>query len=142
MSIRPRKKRHRGSVSKVPMAPMIDMVFLLLVFFMTASAMSQGGAKVELDLPESLRSEVDEDLSGRLTISLDASGEAFLGNQAMDREALRLLFKERRSENPALKLRIRADRSVPFLHVKRVMRLAAEQGVESYLFGTHQGEGA
>ena len=35
------------------MAPMIDMVFLLLVFFMTVASVAKSQKVVELDLPES-----------------------------------------------------------------------------------------
>ena len=44
------------------MTPMIDMVFLLLVFFMTVSTLAQADRQVELELPESASSDVPNDL--------------------------------------------------------------------------------
>jgi len=61
------------------MAPMIDMVFLLLVFFMCVSSLSQAGHRVELNLPESTSSETPKDLSKRLLLSIQKDGSFYLG---------------------------------------------------------------
>ena len=49
------------------MTPMIDMVFLLLVFFMTVSTLAQADRAKKLDLPPSAQSDVPEaeDLADR-----------------------------------------------------------------------------
>jgi biopolymer transport protein ExbD len=52
------------------MAPMIDMVFLLLVFFMCVSSMAQADKAIPLELPESEASKVPKDLSDRGTLSM------------------------------------------------------------------------
>ena len=121
------------------MAPMIDMVFLLLVFFMTASAASQAGNKLELDLPEAPSSKVPKDLSNRLIVSIDAEGVQHIGRAPVDDEELRERLLAFREEQPRVKLNIRADRSTEFVHVKRVMELASESGIESYLYATFEG---
>ncbi|MCC5788171.1 MAG: biopolymer transporter ExbD, partial [Opitutales bacterium] len=72
------KKKQRPSEA-FQMAPMIDMVFLLLVFFMTVGTLAQADRTVELDLPESEESRVSEDLSGRGIISVREDGAIFLG---------------------------------------------------------------
>ena len=63
------------------MTPMIDMVFLLLVFFMTVSTLAQADRAKKLDLPPSAQSDVPEaeDLADRGTLSLDADGTIYLG---------------------------------------------------------------
>ncbi len=140
MAIQLRRRSKKRSLAGVSMAPMIDMVFLLLVFFMTASAMSQAGAKLELDLPESPSSEVPQDLSGRMIVSIDAEGQAFVGLSPLAEEELRVWMEGFREQQPNAKLRIRAARTTPFRAVKSVMRLAASSGVESYLYATYQAE--
>lgn len=120
------------------MAPMIDMVFLLLVFFMTASAMSQAGSKLELELPESPSSAVPQDLSDRLIVSIDAAGKAHIGQSPVEEVELRERLVAFREAQPGAKLNIRADRATEFSDIKRVMRIAAESGIESYLYATFQ----
>ncbi|MDQ8203239.1 biopolymer transporter ExbD [Pelagicoccus sp. SDUM812003] len=141
MAVRIRNRKRSRGIAGVSMAPMIDMVFLLLVFFMTASAMSQAGSKLELDLPESPSSEVPKDLSHRFILSIDSQGRYFLGGKPLAEEELDQLLVRFRQETPAAKLRIRAAKDTPFLHIKSAMKRAAEAGVEHYLYATYQGEG-
>ncbi len=123
------------------MAPMIDMVFLLLVFFMTASAMSQAGSKLELDLPDSSEAKVAQDFSGRLILSLDSSGEMFLGNRPVDAAALAEALVAFREDSPTAKLNIRAAKDTPFSAVKSAMRIATAAGIDDYLYSAYQGGG-
>ena len=55
------------------MAPMIDMVFLLLVFFMCASHMSTE-QNAELDIPTATRAVVPKERPGRFTVNIKADG--------------------------------------------------------------------
>ena len=122
------------------MAPMIDMVFLLLVFFMTVSSISQAGHRVELDLPESTASEMPKDLSNRVMLSIQKDGTYYLGGELLDSDALGDRLKTMRDRFPEIKLRIRADRGTAFSDVKLAMKAATEAGISDYLYGTLQGE--
>lgn len=121
------------------MAPMIDMVFLLLVFFMTASAMSQAGSKLELDLPESGNAEVAQDYSARLIVSIDSAGQAYLGTQAVSGVALSEALQAFRDSESGAKLNIRAAKDTPFSAIKAVMKSAAAAGIDDYLYASYQG---
>ncbi len=120
------------------MAPMIDMVFLLLVFFMTASAMSQAGSKLDLDLPDSPVSKVAQDFSGRLILSLDSTGQTFIGTQAVSGDQLSELLTQFRENEPSAKLNIRAAKDTPFSAIKQTMKVAAAAGIDDYLYATYQ----
>lgn len=128
-------------VASISMAPMIDMVFLLLVFFMTASAMSQAGSKLELDLPESSRAKVAQDFSNRLILSIDPTGETFLGTRHVEREELMELLLQFSEERASGKLSIRAAKTTPFAAVKEVMATAASAGISDYLYASYEAGG-
>ncbi|MBK1877039.1 biopolymer transporter ExbD [Pelagicoccus mobilis] len=121
---------------------MIDMVFLLLVFFMTASAMSQAGSKLELELPESANAKVSRDYSDRLIVSLDADGQVYLGASLIEEEGLSRILSEFRRERSKGKLSIRAAKGTPFAAIRKVMGLAAEAGIHDYLYASHETGGA
>ncbi len=122
------------------MAPMIDMVFLLLVFFMTVSSISQAGSRVELDLPESTSSEVPDDLSNRVMLSVQKDGVFFLGGEKLKAEELGPRLDALHERFPEIKLRIRADRETAFADVKKAMSAATKAGISDYIYGTLQGE--
>lgn len=122
------------------MAPMIDMVFLLLVFFMTVSSMSQAGHRVELELPESTSGETPKDLSNRVMLSVQKDGTYYLGGELVLVEELGTRLESMRDRFPEMKLRIRADKGTAFSDVKKAMTAATEAGISDYLYGTLQGE--
>ena len=130
----------RREAPSVPMAPMIDMVFLLLVFFMTVSSMSQAGHRVELELPESTSGETPKDLSNRVMLSVQKDGTFYLGGELVLAERLGSRLLSMHNQFPEMKLRIRADRGTAFSDVKKAMTAATEAGISDYLYGTLQGE--
>ncbi len=122
------------------MAPMIDMVFLLLVFFMCVSSLSQAGHRVELDLPESTASETPKDLSNRVILSIQKDGTVFLGGLRVEGDALEGRLRDLQERFPEIKLRIRADQATEFAEVKSAMAAASKAGISDYIYGTIQGE--
>ncbi|NOY72491.1 MAG: biopolymer transporter ExbD, partial [Gammaproteobacteria bacterium] len=76
--------------SHLDIAPLIDIVFLLLVFFMLTSTFLVPEA-IELELPESSSAAVTEITP--ITVALNASGELTLNGKPIQLEALRLAIK-------------------------------------------------
>ena len=121
-----------------PMTPMIDMVFLLLVFFMTVSTLAQADRRVKLDLPESVSSDVPEDLADRGTISINAEGQIYLGAQPHTLEGMKETIKASLAENPQLRIHVRADRATAYHDIKTVLRSCAEVGAYEVIYATYQ----
>lgn len=123
------------------MAPMIDMVFLLLVFFMTVSTLAQEEL-VELELPESERSHVPDERAGRGTVSLrwaeDGSVELFVGAQPVDMEEMRERLKAALAERPGLEVNLRAEADMPFGEIRKVLTACAEVGAVEVIYATFQ----
>ena len=120
------------------MTPMIDMVFLLLVFFMTVSTLAQADRRVKLDLPESSQSDVPEDLSDRGTISLDAEGAIYLGAQVRSLDEMQSAIQESLELNPDLRIHVRADQTTAYSDIKKVLRACAEVGAYEVIYATYQ----
>lgn len=122
------------------MTPMIDMVFLLLVFFMTVSNLAQAERAKEVDLPESAESDVPEanELSGRGTISLDAEGVIYLGMTPVTLEDMKASMKTSLRETPELRIHLRADQATPYFEIKKVLKACAEVGAYEVIYATYQ----
>jgi len=121
-----------------PITPMIDMVFLLLVFFMTVSTLAQADKRVELALPEAEESEVPDDLSDRGTVSIDAAGTIFLAARARSLEAMKSTLRASLERNPELRVQVRADRATPYEDIREVLKACAEVGAREVIYATHQ----
>jgi biopolymer transport protein ExbD len=133
-----RRRSFKVPEEDFPMTPMIDMVFLLLVFFMTVSTLAQADRQVKLELPESSESDVPEDLSERGTISLDGEGAIYLGSQMRSLEEMQAAIKESLSVNPELRIHVRADQVTPYSEIKKVLRACAEVGAYEVIYATYQ----
>ena len=134
----PRISSTRLPEGDFPMTPMIDMVFLLLVFFMTVSTLAQTDKRVKVDLPESASSKVPENLSDRGTISLDADGQIFLRSQPKTLDQMQTSIKEALATNPDLRIHLRADQATPYEAIKKTLRACAEAGAYEVIYAAYQ----
>jgi biopolymer transport protein ExbD len=137
-SMRIRRREHPAE--DFQMAPLIDMVFLLLVFFMCVSSLSQAQRRVPVELPESMESRVPEDLSDRAAITLLAGGEIHVGGTAVTNRELGRQLRTAMAANPRLRLQVRAGRDVPFSEIRAVLRACAEAGAYEVIYATHQAD--
>lgn len=118
------------------MAPMIDMVFLLLVFFMCASTMSQR-QNIEMTIPEASKAVVPKERPERYVVNIQANGTLYEGANQCELETLKNNVKAKLAEAPKTKVYLRADKDAPHKEIKKVMRAMAEAGVSDFIFGVH-----
>ncbi len=120
------------------LAPMIDMTFLLLVFFMVTTKISKEQVKVDIKLPVASNAVIPNDVSNRDIISIDANGNYFIGQDPTDKKQLTNYLKKRFEVTPPLRLYVRADKNTPGRKIKELMRIASEAGAVNVIFGTYQ----
>lgn len=120
------------------MAPMIDMVFLLLVFFMCVSTLAKSEKAVEVELPESHASEVPDDVSDRGLVSVKENGTLFLGSVEVKLEELKARIGAAIKKNPELRITVRADKTTAFAEIKKVLKACAEVGAYEVIYATYE----
>jgi len=121
----------------IDMSPMIDMVFLLLIFFIVAAAMVDMD-KPELNLPAASASKVPEDVTGRLVVSEDANEQFYIGAVAVSEEQLRARLGDEVRMNPDLRVMIRSDEVVPYRVNKNLMRMCADAGAVNLIYAAFE----
>lgn len=120
------------------MAPMIDMVFQLLIFFMCAATLSQVDFTPAVALPVAPKAAVPEDLRDRGTVNILPDGAFMISGEIVTEQRLLELLRRQREGNPGIKLYLRANCAVPFERVKKVLRACAEAGINDIVFGAFQ----
>ncbi|MDR1958932.1 MAG: biopolymer transporter ExbD [Planctomycetaceae bacterium] len=120
----------------INMTPMIDMVFLLIIFFIVSSNMVQQETGVPVDLPSARTGELPrDDDAKKIVITVLGDGSAVLGTQQVPLEQLRdYLLAERKGTRKPLKVRIRADRMTPYGSVEPIMVACRESGISDVVF--------
>ncbi len=105
----------------VNMTPMIDCVFLLLIFFLIASTLKKIDKEVKLELPTAASAIATPAQTGTLVISVDAAGRTYVGGQPVSTETLLQRVRDAAANRPDLPIRIDADRSTAYQNVMQVI---------------------
>ena len=126
MNLRPRVKED----PTVDLTALIDVVFLLLIFFMVSTTFERPMA-MKVDLPEASKVESLAEQTERLELVIDAQGRMFLNDRQLvdDRaQTLKAAFVEAAGDRRDLPLILRADRETPHHFVITAMDVAAQLG--------------
>ncbi|GAB4239070.1 MAG: biopolymer transporter ExbD [Candidatus Methylacidiphilales bacterium] len=131
-------RRRTSEESAIQMTPMIDMTFLLLIFFLVTSKITNEQKKLEIRLPIATAGTVPDDASGREIINIDGEGRFYTGDRLVDEKQLRAFLKQRLIDVPPLKVYVRADAQTPAKQIKDVMKICTEAGAIEVIFGTYK----
>ena len=121
-----------GGDVEMDMSPMIDMVFLLLIFFIVASQIIDEKPKVRI--PAAAAATVPEKNDDRLMISITKDDEFYFRMQEVPFEELTLRIQQEFEANNNLRILIRADGDVKFETNEKVMMACAEIGAVDIIF--------
>jgi biopolymer transport protein ExbD len=122
--------------AEVDMAPMIDLVFLLLIFFMVASVVTV--KKVEVEIPESKHAKVPDVIKDRFMVSIDAEGNYYAGLMMIELDELSELIAEELEINPNLRILIRADHRVEYEICKKLMIACGDVGATDLIYAAFE----
>lgn len=112
---------------------LIDVLFLLLIFFMISSTfLEQPGMKLEL--PEAKSFEVQEQKELLLHIAPD--GDIYLGDTPVPIDSLLFYLENEIAENKERPLVLKADRQVAHGRVVAVMDIAKQAGIKKLVIAT------
>jgi len=141
MNLRPGRKEENVEVN---LTPLIDVVFLLLIFFMVTTTFDRH-ARLKVSLPESSAKAVQQKQEP-LVLSIDAKGNYFLNerqivNQQLD--TLKQAIKKTIGQNAdysEVSLVLRADANTPHQSVVRAMDAASQLGLTKLSIATVEGQ--
>lgn len=116
------KLRRRGKktahMSDLNLTPMIDLMFSILVIFMISAPLLSSG--IQLDLPKAQSKIIDADQK-ILNISIDNTGNIYLGSEQVKKDELVDKIKAMVKANQEIRLMISADKTSPYGAVVEVM---------------------
>ena len=139
--------RGRGGALRFNVTPLIDIVFLLVIFFLAASHLVRVEATERVDLPTASQAE-DERAArpNRLTVTVDAGGTLLVGGEAHEPAVVTALIETaaaRASDTgEAAEVRLRVDRTVPYSAVEPLLLACAGAGVSDVKFAVLRADGS
>ncbi|MFC1689688.1 ExbD/TolR family protein [Pseudomonadota bacterium] len=136
-------QNHIKEEPTVDLTSLIDVVFLLLIFFMVSTTFERQ-ALMKVDLPEASVVEDRAEVPDSLELVIDNEGRMFLNDQRLvDSEArtIRAAIEQAAGDNRTIPLILRADRQTPHHHVVTAMDVAAQLGFSNLSIATDRSDG-
>jgi biopolymer transport protein ExbD len=119
--------RARRRTAEVDLAPLIDVVFQLLVFFLLTSAFISN--TIPMELPQAA---TGEQTSASLAVSIDHSGQVFLDAIPVTPEELRTRVRAAREAHDELRAVIAADGRISHAQVVQVIDILRQERITEF----------
>jgi biopolymer transport protein ExbD len=130
-----RLKRRLEDDGGLVLTPLIDMVFLVVIFFMLNTTLSINPA-ITVELPEAYTSQAV--LQEEIVVTLTGSGEIYIGKQTVPGDRFAAELKKEMVRLQRTDVILQADELLPYRDVVEIIDLARLTGVESISLVTAQ----
>ncbi len=133
-----RRNRGNDDDAQIDLTPMLDMSFILLIFFIvTTSFVKEAG--IDVNRPSAATAERKE--RGNILIAIRANGEVWIDKRVTDKRAVRATVERLHAENPEGSVVIIADKSSETGILVEVMDQVRLAGVFNVSIAADQGGG-
>lgn len=123
MNLRPR----RQDTPDINLAPLIDVVFLLLIFFMVTTVFTQSH-QLRIELPEAVN--YDQLKEKKLNLSISADGQLEINGRLVEWGEVASILDQEKTKLTTSTLIIKADAKTQHGYVIDAMEIANQVGVE------------
>jgi biopolymer transport protein ExbD len=122
---RPVRKR-----SEVPIVPMIDILFILLIFFIVSTQFKKPRTVLRIELPTVREVASDKVADARSVIAADAEGHITLDSLKVPEGLLQSYLAAYQKQNPGRKLELEADRKLSLENLLGIWDSLIKAGIE------------
>ena len=116
-----RLKRTRPETPGVAMSPLIDCVFLLLIFFLVTTMLKKRDRDIDVELPESSSAVRLPPANDVTVIGVNREGRVFWDGVASSRGQVRDRLRWLAEQSPEQRIRVDADAEAAIVHVAELL---------------------
>lgn len=125
-----------GSVPVIPLAPLIDIIFITLIFFMTLSIFYQLENEISISVPKAEEATEVVRSPGEIIINVDREGKIIVNQRHLTQEELKRMLMRISSLYPNQPVIIRADKKTHHEDVIRILDSCAAANIWNIAFAT------
>jgi biopolymer transport protein ExbD len=127
------RKREDEMAGEIDLTPMLDVVFILLIFFIVTSVfVTEAG--IDVSKPEASTAEArSKDL---ILIAISDDGQIWIDGEQLDPRFIRSRFERRLAETPNASVVIQGDRAAQNEHVMTILRAARDANIAAVSIST------
>ena len=134
-------QRNRSKVPALALTSMLDVIFLLLCFFVTVSVFSQWESEISIKLPNAKTAEAPERLPGEIIVNLAKDGAISVNSVGLSLEELGARLAKVAKFYPGQPVIIRADKEVRYETLVKLIDTCRASDIWNFSLATEGGEG-
>jgi len=135
-------RRMQEEAESIQMAPLIDIVFLTLVFFMVTSVYATLESEVDITLPTADSAQQSERTQGEIFINLKEDGRIILNRREMTIDELQEVLYRVAEHFPGGAVIVRGDRSAVLGRAIAILNCCRKADIQNVAFAALPEEGA
>lgn len=132
-------KSKNQPMSDINVTPMVDVMLVLLVIFIMAAPLLTHSVNVNLPSEKAQTAQVDQK---PIVLSINANGQYFIGENTVKDEDLVNALSQLAQTNKDTPIHIRADQTIPYAKVARLLAASQQAGLSKVSFLTQSGSAA
>ena len=130
------RNARRAKAPALALTSMLDVIFLLLCFFVTASVFSQWESEISISLPSAASAETPGRLPGEVILNVSKEGAVTVNAKALTLDDLGSRLKKVAEFYPGQPVVIRADRETSYESLVKVIDTCRNAGVWNFSLAT------
>jgi biopolymer transport protein ExbD len=134
------RAKFRQDLPGFQIAPMVDVIFNLLCFFLVGQIFSTWETELDVKVPTAQTGQVSERLPGEIIINIQQDGTIIVNKQNLDEQGLRAMLGRIVKLFPGQPVIIRADTRTAYGHVIKVLDLCRQSDIWNISFTTSPSE--
>lgn len=138
MNLKPRRRNNPN----LDMTPLIDVVFLLLIFFMVSTTFDKQ-TELKVDLPEAIAENTSTKKDQQIEVVINKNGEFAVNERLLvrhDLATLKAAMKKVAGDNIEMPVLIKGDRQAPYQATITLLDAASQLGLSRLSFVAQQGK--
>ena len=134
-------RKNRSKAPQLALTSMLDVIFLLLCFFVTVSVFSQWESEITIKLPTASTAEEPDRLPGEIIVNLAKDGGVSVNSVKLSLEELGARLAKVAKFYPGQPVIIRADKEVRYETLVKLIDTCRASDIWNFSLATEGGEG-
>ncbi len=132
------RKRINHTTGSFQMAPLMDIVFLILIWFISASIYAKWETKITVKVPTAKTGKYSKRFPGEIILNISKDGKTYMNSTQVSNQRLKKLLTELTKVFPNQPVIIRADKKSPYEYTINVLDICKQSGINIISFATIQ----
>ncbi len=133
-------KRIETTSGDVDITPLLDVMFLLVIFFMVATSFNDETHAIDIDLPRAVNPRILTLDDRVMTVSISAEGRHFLNDRELEPERLFTALESASAEGRVERVLIKADATADYRYIAELLDVLSIARIDGISFAVQYSE--